>query len=83
MCESPVTGVVQRVLADAGDTKPVGALLAVIAEAGAAESAIDAFIDKFNAEFVVEQERGGGRSTGAGDAVRRWSEHPLSGAWCR
>ncbi len=55
VCESPVTGVVQRVLADAGDTKPVGALLAVIAEAGAAESAIDAFIDKFNAEFVVEQ----------------------------
>lgn len=59
VCESPVGGVLQRVLADAGDTKPVGALLAVIAGADVADSAVDAFIDKFNADFVVEQDAAG------------------------
>ena len=42
--DSPVDGVLRRVLVPAGDAHPVGALLGVIADASVAESDIDAFI---------------------------------------
>ena len=42
--DSPVDGVLRRVLVPAGDAHPVGALLGVIADANVADSDIDAFI---------------------------------------
>ena len=42
--DSPVDGVLRRVLVPAGDAHPVGALLGVIADASIADSDIDAFI---------------------------------------
>ena len=42
--DSPVDGVLRRVLVHAGDAHPVGALLGVIADASVADSDIDAFI---------------------------------------
>ena len=42
--DSPVDGVLRRVLVPAGDSHPVGALLGVIADASVADSDIDAFI---------------------------------------
>ena len=42
--DSPVDGVLRRVLVSAGDAHPVGALLGVIADASVADSDIDAFI---------------------------------------
>jgi pyruvate dehydrogenase E2 component (dihydrolipoamide acetyltransferase) len=42
--DSPVDGVLRRVLVPAGDAHPVGALLGVIADASVAESDINAFI---------------------------------------
>lgn len=45
--ESPVDGVLRRVLAEEGDARAVGTLLGVIAGADVEEAAIDAFIAEF------------------------------------
>jgi len=45
--ESPVSGTVRRVVAQPGETLPVGALLAVVAEKDVSDSDIDAFVAKF------------------------------------
>ena len=42
--DSPVDGILRRVLVPAGDAHPVGALLGVIADASVADNDIDAFI---------------------------------------
>ena len=42
--ESPVDGVLRRIVADEGEVRPVGALLGVIADAAVDDSAIDSFI---------------------------------------
>ena len=47
--ESPVDGTLRRVVVDAGETRPVGALLAVYADADVADAEIDAFIASFKA----------------------------------
>ena len=54
--ESPAAGVLRRRIADQGETVPVGALLAVVAGAEVAEAEIDAFIERFQAEFAVAAE---------------------------
>jgi len=54
--ESPVSGVLRRKVAQVGQTLPVGALLAVVADEAASDAAIDAFIAKFVEEFVPESE---------------------------
>ena len=48
--DSPVDGVLRRVLVPAGDAHPVGALLGVIADANVADSDIDAFIAEHSSE---------------------------------
>jgi pyruvate dehydrogenase E2 component (dihydrolipoamide acetyltransferase) len=78
--DSPVDGVVRRILAQEGDTHPVGALLGVIAGAEVDDPAIDAFIARFGESSGVESAGnrpsaappvpGGG---GAGDASSRSS----------
>src|SRR5262249_10191885 len=50
--ESPSGGTLRRQVAPEGATVPVGGLLAVLAEGEVSESEIDAFIAKFQAEFV-------------------------------
>jgi pyruvate dehydrogenase E2 component (dihydrolipoamide acetyltransferase) len=52
VCESPIAGTLRRITAQIDETLPVGALIAVIAEADVSEADIDAFITEFNASFV-------------------------------
>ena len=49
---SPVKGVLRRHVAAEQDELPIGALIAVVADASVPESEIDAFIAKFQAEFA-------------------------------
>ncbi len=53
--EASEPGVLSRRIADAGDELPVGALLGVITQDGADTAAVDAFINKFQEEFVPEE----------------------------
>jgi len=46
--ESPVSGTVRRIVAQTGETLPVGALLAVVADKSVGDGDLDAFIAKFN-----------------------------------
>ena len=50
--ESPVSGPLRRRLVGEGETVPVGALLAVVADASIADDAIDAFVADFQASFA-------------------------------
>jgi pyruvate dehydrogenase E2 component (dihydrolipoamide acetyltransferase) len=52
--ESPSDGQLRRLVARAGATVPVGGLLAVLADTSVGEAEIDAFVAKFQAEFVSE-----------------------------
>ncbi|MGF1561667.1 MAG: acetoin dehydrogenase dihydrolipoyllysine-residue acetyltransferase subunit [Geminicoccaceae bacterium] len=52
--ESPVAGPLRRVVAQPGETLPVGALIAVVADSSVDDAAIDAFVEDFQANFVVE-----------------------------
>jgi pyruvate dehydrogenase E2 component (dihydrolipoamide acetyltransferase) len=54
--ESPAAGVLRRRVAAEGETVPVGALLAVVAGAEVAEVEIEAFVERFRAEFAVAAE---------------------------
>lgn len=56
VCESPVAGVLRRIIAQPGETLPVGGLLAVVAEADVPDADLDAFITKFHASFVPPAE---------------------------
>jgi pyruvate dehydrogenase E2 component (dihydrolipoamide acetyltransferase) len=47
--ESPAGGILRRILAAAGDTQPVGALIAVLSEPEVPEADIDAFVRDFKA----------------------------------
>ena len=49
--ESPASGVLRRRLVEPGETVPVGALLGVLADAEVGDEEIEAFIERFNAEF--------------------------------
>jgi pyruvate dehydrogenase E2 component (dihydrolipoamide acetyltransferase) len=50
--ESPASGVLRRCVAKVGETLPVGALLAVLADEDVPDSDIDAFIAQFARDFV-------------------------------
>ena len=51
--ESPVSGPLRRRIVGEGETVPVGALLAVVADASVADAAIDAFVAEFQASFAA------------------------------
>jgi pyruvate dehydrogenase E2 component (dihydrolipoamide acetyltransferase) len=53
--EAHVSGVVRRILAEPDETLPVGALLAVVADAGASDAEIDGFVTAFQANFTPEE----------------------------
>jgi pyruvate dehydrogenase E2 component (dihydrolipoamide acetyltransferase) len=52
VCESPGAGVLRRIVAKPGETLPVGALIAVLADAAAADADLDAFITDFQSRFT-------------------------------
>lgn len=54
--ESPVGGTLRRRLVAEGEVAPVGALLGVVADASVADAEIDAFVERFQAEFAVAVE---------------------------
>jgi pyruvate dehydrogenase E2 component (dihydrolipoamide acetyltransferase) len=56
VCESPSAGVLRRIIAQPGETLPVGGLLAVVAEAEVSDADVDAFITDFQANFVPPAE---------------------------
>jgi pyruvate dehydrogenase E2 component (dihydrolipoamide acetyltransferase) len=58
--ESPTSGVIRRLVAPEGETLPVGALLAVVADTSVPDAEVDAFIEKFQAEFTPPEKAGGG-----------------------
>ena len=53
--DSPVDGVLRRIVAQEGDAHPVGALLGVIAAAEVPDADIDAFIASFSSEGAEAQ----------------------------
>ena len=77
--DSPVDGILRRVLVAEGDAHPVGALLGIIADAGVADSDIDAFIAQHSnapAEAVVNNDAGQSaakQTVQTGDAYQRSS----------
>ena len=52
--ESPVSGKLRRFVTQDGETVPVAYLIAVVAGDDVDDAAIDAYIDEFKANFVVE-----------------------------
>jgi pyruvate dehydrogenase E2 component (dihydrolipoamide acetyltransferase) len=57
--ESPVGGLLRRRVAREGETLPVGALLAVVADEAVPDAEIDAFVEDFRARFAAALEAGG------------------------
>lgn len=54
--EAADAGPLRRIVAAVGETLPVGALIAVIAEASESDADVDAFIAEFQARFETEKE---------------------------
>jgi len=54
VAEAPTAGILRRIVAQPEDTLPVGALLAVVADASVGNADIDAFIADFQSRFVPE-----------------------------
>ncbi|MBV8356555.1 MAG: acetoin dehydrogenase dihydrolipoyllysine-residue acetyltransferase subunit [Deltaproteobacteria bacterium] len=54
LCESPASGMLRRCVAKVGETLPVGALLAVLADEEIPDAEIDAFVAQFVKDFVPE-----------------------------
>jgi pyruvate dehydrogenase E2 component (dihydrolipoamide acetyltransferase) len=73
--ESPAAGRLRRLVAPQGAMVSVGGLLAVLADDGVGEVEIDAFVAKFQAEFVPEAT--GTADAGAGPAVLDVGPHRL------
>ena len=81
--ESPVDGVLRRIVADEGEARPVGALLGVIADAAVDDSAIDSFIAAFDGAEPVQKPTpaaapaagpGGDAATRSSPAVRKLAQ---------
>ena len=52
VCESPAAGVLRRIVAQPGETLPIGALIGVVADADASDAEVEAFIADFQASYV-------------------------------
>jgi pyruvate dehydrogenase E2 component (dihydrolipoamide acetyltransferase) len=52
--EAPSAGTLRRHVVAEGATVPVGALLGLVAEPSVSDAELDAFIERFNADFAVE-----------------------------
>ena len=60
MFESPVSGLLRRRVAAEGEDLPVGALIAVVAASDVSDDDIDAYVTKFQEDFVPEETDDGG-----------------------
>jgi pyruvate dehydrogenase E2 component (dihydrolipoamide acetyltransferase) len=67
--DSPVDGVLRRIIAAEGDTHPVGALLGVIAAADVPEADIDAFIASYGLKEGSSSQAGDGGGSPAKEAT--------------
>ena len=63
--ESPAGGVLRRHVAPVQEDLPVGALIAVVAEEGVPDAEIEAFVERFQAEFASRQAEGGAEEEAA------------------
>ncbi len=52
--EAPAGGTLRRRVVAEGETVPVGALLGLLADPAVPEAELDAFVERFNAEFAVK-----------------------------
>jgi pyruvate dehydrogenase E2 component (dihydrolipoamide acetyltransferase) len=52
--ESPVSGQLRRQLVGEGQTVPVGALLGVVSEGAVSDADLDAFVERYQAEFAAK-----------------------------
>ncbi len=59
VCESPAAGVLRRIVAQPGETLPVGALIGVVGSSAVSEADIDAYITDFQASFTPEETEDG------------------------
>ena len=57
--ESPVAGTLRRQVVGEGETVPVGALLAVVADAAVPDTELDGFVAKFQEEFAAHAAEAG------------------------
>jgi pyruvate dehydrogenase E2 component (dihydrolipoamide acetyltransferase) len=57
--ESPVSGPLRRKVVGDGETVPVGALLAVVADAAVPDAELDGFVQKFQEEFAAHAAEAG------------------------
>ncbi len=55
MFESPVSGLLRRCVATEGEDLPVGALLAVVAASDVSDVDVDAYVARFQEDFVPEE----------------------------
>ena len=60
MFESPVGGLIRRCVATQGEDLPVGALIEVVANSEVSDADIDAYVTKFQEDFVPEETDEGG-----------------------
>lgn len=67
--EAHVSGILRRTVVDLGVEVPVGALIAVIADADVAEADIEAFIGAYEISENVEPDAEADPNTGTGEAV--------------
>lgn len=74
--ESPQGGTLRRQVAAEGETLPVGALVAVLADSSVPDSEIDAFIADFQANFVPAEAGGDGEE----DALKAQTAETPQGA---
>ncbi len=52
VCESPMAGILRKIIAGPGEVLPVGALIGVVADAEASQAQVEAFIADFQMNYV-------------------------------
>ncbi len=75
VCESPVAGVLRKIIGQPGETLPVGALIGVVAAPDTPETDVDAFITEFQTNFTPAEEDESGA-----DALKLSTVDTASGA---
>jgi pyruvate dehydrogenase E2 component (dihydrolipoamide acetyltransferase) len=58
VCESPVAGILRKIIAGPGEALPVGALIGVVADADASPAQVEAFIADFQMNYVPPEPGG-------------------------
>jgi pyruvate dehydrogenase E2 component (dihydrolipoyllysine-residue acetyltransferase) len=64
--EAPAAGTLRRIIATPGDVKPVGALIAVLADPGVSDEQVTSFIEGFRGASVTFEPDAGGSADASG-----------------